>query len=471
MSARLTRNNVKAGIFVVGGAVILLLGLMKVGNFWGYLFEKRTHYVFRFTIEDGAAGLKKGSMVKVGGQPVGEVLAVTFARPEGATVVPLEQTAASRFARALENADPAQPDKAIFVRASMNSDIEIFRNAKVYLELPLLGSVSTINIPDLGGGEYFTRAADAKDVKSVAIPKLAALDIIPGTLAPPSFLGQAGYGAEQKEQLQVILQRGSEISNQVKEMVSQTQGTLKNTMASVEEAAKNMSEATGTVNKKLPTWSETITTLLERASSGADEFKQSLIAAKAVVATVQSAIDDNRQNLNRILKGAADTAENSAALTQKINDDLYQVVRDALVDGRKVMAKSADVVDQVNRLVEEKTPEFSRMIANARLASDQLKLTMTEVRRNPWRLLYQPTRREIEEELTYDAARTYAEAVGQLRASTEALEAVVAGSGGPGGPTPEQRKQLEAITGDIQASFKTYQDAERKFLDRLTREK
>ncbi|MGD9690226.1 MAG: hypothetical protein AB7K52_11290 [Phycisphaerales bacterium] len=473
MSARLSRNNVKAGVFVAAGIAGLLIVLMTIGNVWDYFTQSRTTYVFRFSIDDGALGLKKGSIVKIGGKPVGEVVKVTFKKPDDAKSVDPLETQSFRVQYPINGDAPApEPREAIYVIVSIDTkEVPVYRNAKVFLELPLLGNVSTINIPDVGGGRYNARSAPGQPVQQIDIGRLQPWEMIPATLAPPTFLGQAGYGPDQKDQLQIILQRGSEIAEQVKEMVSSTQGQLDSTMRSVEDAAKNLSSATGMVNGRLPNWLDQIGTILVSANGAAEEGRQRLIEAKALLVVVQNALDENRANIDRIFSGAARTAENTAAITDKVNNELYAIVRDALIDGRKVLATTSEAVDRVDRLLAEKTPEFGRIIANARLASDQLKLTMTEVRRNPWRLLYQPTRREIEEELTYDAARTYAEAVSQLRAGTEALEAAVGGMPGDTAAVSEQeRERLRLITQEIQASFAKYRDAEQKFLERLTRE-
>jgi len=451
MSARVSRNNLKAGVLLVGSLLAGLAIALQLGNVIGMLTERRATYVFRFSLADGAMGLKKGSMIKVGGQPVGEVSRVTFQRPADAKdVPPLEIASGVGPEPKTHGNGVAAPDEgrspptAVYVIASIRRDLVLYRDARVYLELPLLGSVSTINIPN---------------------------EIIPGTLAPPTFLGQAGYGPEQKEQLQIILQRGKEISNQVSDMVGSAKSQLDGTLGSLKAAAEQINDATGRVNTRLPDWLELITQALVNTRSATGEAEQRLIQAKALIATVQQAIDENRAVVDRILSNTERATANVATLTEKVNTELYGTVKDTLADGRRALGAFAEVGEKAAQFVTEKTPELGRIVANARLSADQMKLMMTEVRRNPWRLLYQPTRREIEEELTYDAARTYAEAVGQLRAASDSLQAVLsAGSTPGGGGTPPDRAQIDEITRTIRESFGRYQDAERRFLDRLVSE-
>lgn len=479
MSGRAPRNNLKAGIFLAVALVTFMAICMKLGDVIGALTESRATYVVRFSLNDGAMGLKKGSMVKVGGQQVGEVTQVSFKRPPKSKDVPqleAQQVAPGRAGPgepAESQAGGRQAPGAVFVTISVRREVMLFHDAKVYLELPLLGSVSTINIPDVGGGEYTVPGADARSVVTKKIGELDEWEIVPGTLAPPAFLGQAGYGAEQKEQLQIILQRGKEISVQLEGMVSSSRSTLDGTLGSLREAADTINQATGSVNKQLPDWLTAITKTLANVQGASGEAEQRLIEFKAIVATVKNTLDENRQYLDRLFQNSAKASDNIVELTDKVNKELYGAVRDALADGRRALVNIAEVTEKANQFAAEKTPELGRMIANARLASDQLKLTMTEVRRNPWRLLYQPTRREIEEELTYDSARTYADAVGQLRAASDSLQAVLAQASGKSGsePTPQQRQQLDVMTAEIREAFDRYREAEKRFLDRLTKDK
>lgn len=463
----------KAGLLLGGVLVVGLAIALQLGNVIGLLTERRTTYVFRFSLADGAMGLKKGSMVKVGGQPVGEVTAVSFERPGQGVDVRAIETASRPGVKESDAAheaaardDGRATPTAVYVVASLRRELVLYRDARVYLELPLLGSVSTINIPDIGGGIYNEPATDPTSTISKQVGTLAEWEIVPGTLAPPTFLGQAGYGPEQKDQLQIILSRGKEISVQVSDMVGSAKSHLDGTLVSLKAAAEQINEATGRVNTRLPDWMELVTQALVNTRAATSEAEQRLIQAKALIATVQKAIDDNRAVVDRILSNTEKATANVATLTEKVNNELYGTVKDTLADGRRALAAFADVGEKASRFATEKTPELGRIVANARLAADQMKLMMTEVRRNPWRLLYQPTRREIEEELTYDAARTYAEAVGQLRAASDSLAAIIEASGAPG-VAPADRGQIDEVTKAIRESFGRYQDAEKRFLERL----
>jgi hypothetical protein len=103
-------------------------------------------------------------------------------------------------------------------------------------------------------------------------------------------------------------------------------------------------------------------------------------------------------------------------------------------------------------------------MANFRLASDQLKLTMMEVRRAPWRLLYRPDTKELQYELLYDSARAYATAVSDLRAATESLEAAQAA----GGARPAtEGATIDELIDQVRRALDAYRLTEEKFVNLL----
>lgn len=450
MATRTTTNNLKAGVFLLVSLVAFMVMAAVIGGAWDRIVTSRTTYVFRFDLPTGGMGLKKDSAVKVGGQQAGFVTAVDFRKPDGAK----EFDVKGRPAPAAPGKDGRLPPNYVYVTANVRSDLVLFRNAMVNLELPLLGSVSTINIPDVGG---------AAKLGEPGAEVLAAWDVIDGSLSPPTFLAQAGYGNDQKTQMQSILERGSTISTQVGEMIDTFKQHLSPALQDAREAVTNVRDLTGEFAKNRQQWAAMVNDALGNMRAATGEAAERAVEAKAVVAMVKDAIEHNRPFIDRIFFNAAEA-------TEKVNGELLATVRDALVDGRKAVANVADITDRARPFVAEAVPDLKRTLANARLASDQLKLAMVEIRRTPWRLLYQPTRKELEEELMYDRVRTYAAAVGDLRSASETLTSALEGSGsGPGSPL--DRNQIQAMTKDMAEAFERYRQAEKQFLDKLLTDK
>jgi hypothetical protein len=87
--------------------------------------------------------------------------------------------------------------------------------------------------------------------------------------------------------------------------------------------------------------------------------------------------------------------------------------------------------------------------------SDQLKLTSIEVRSQPWRLLHQPTTKELSAQVLYDATRAFAEAASNLRAASESLQAARPGS------------DTAHLSDELRTAVERYRTAEQALLDKL----
>lgn len=95
-------------------------------------------------------------------------------------------------------------------------------------------------------------------------------------------------------------------------------------------------------------------------------------------------------------------------------------------------------------------------MANLQLTGDQLKLAAIEVRRSPWRLLYSPSKKELETDNLYDAARSFALAASTLEGSIASLKEVTA-------DTPEDRARIEQMNAYLDKLYGRFREAEQAF--------
>ena len=98
------------------------------------------------------------------------------------------------------------------------------------------------------------------------------------------------------------------------------------------------------------------------------------------------------------------------------------------------------------------------MLTDLREASSELKLSMIEIRRNPWRLLYQPTSEVVAHENLYDAARTFTIAAADLKVAGESLQQVLASDPQALADDPELARAIREDLGD---QLRRYEDAQR----------
>ena len=406
---RSSSNNVRAGLFVliaIGLAFVCVLALSGLTK----RLKSFDRYVVRFTLATGAAGLEVGSQVQVGGRMVGQVEEIRLrTQPEGS--------------------NPAGID----IEIEVDSGVRFFGTPVAYLERPLLGAGATLNFSSVGNAA----------AESPVTPG----SVLRGEIAAPSFLAQAGYGEEQKSQLQTILQRGSEIAEDIRGLSKDLR----------EKTGPDIQAVVSDVRGRSTAWFDRIDSVTANADSFAAALPQVGEDAKALARQLREAVDDNRERFDRIVANIDQAA-------QGVNDETMPLVNDLLRDGKAAMGEARTALEKIDRLVTEEEPGLRKSLANARLASDQLRLTMAEVRRSPWRLLYRPDARETEFGLLYDAARTYADAVSDLRSASETLRAAQTTGGDPGTPA-SNADRLSLLLRNLETSFETYRTAERRFLD------
>ncbi len=413
MSIRAARNNILAGGFVV---VAMALGvwasfqLSSVPPMSGL-----TRFTVRFSLADGAAGLKQGSDVLLAGQKIGRVLSVNFVQDGGV---------------------PTGVDVEVETRA----DVTLYEDAGVYLQLPLLGTLSSINVTEAGspGAAPFTGTSAA----------IESGDRVTGHLAPPAFLAQAGFGAAQAAQLrssitalEAGISRATKLLDKSSPLVEGGLGDAQKLLAQLRIKVEEWSKLVDATAANIERASGRLDPLMTKAETGLDGAIEAIEQVRGLVA-------ENRSKLGTIM-------DNVQSATGKIDQKTIDEVNSAIAAGRDALETFSGALTGVSRLVKEESPSVRRTIANLRLMSDQLKLTAVEVRSQPWRALHSPTNKELSTQVLYDATRAYAEASSDLRGAAEALAAA---------DTPEAAAELSAY---LREKMDTYKAAEKALMDRL----
>jgi ABC-type transporter Mla subunit MlaD len=425
------KNNVLAGIFVLAGIALAVVASVVISGAGERLIPKN-RYVVRFSLEDGAAGIKQGSLVNAGGQPVGHVTGVEVAREDGRPV-------------------------GVDVMIAVRSDLIFFKDAYAYLEAPLLGGMASINIPNPGKGQA-TPQGEAGRLEDGG--RLA------GRLAPPSALAQAGYGPDQVTQVQAMIRQASQVVDRIDRLTSRVEQELDPTVSGIRAAVDDFRAVASDVRGRTPEWTARIDSTLASAEKAASGLNDAVEEAKARVADARKLIDTVQATLDRNTEHVDAIVANVESATRKVDTESLKLFNDALARGSEGADRFASLAARAENFLVEQSPTVRRLLANFRLASDQIKLAAVEIRAKPWLLLYSPKTKELESEVMYQAARSYAEAVSDLRAASEALEAASASTGSP---LAMDRESIQGMQSRIKEAFAAYQKAEQGLLDLLIR--
>lgn len=423
---RTSRNNALAGLFLLLALALGLLAVVVMADIRERM-RPTNDYIVRFPLDVGAGGLEPGSSVTVGNQPAGRVTGWEFSR------------------------DPERDEPVIDVRVRVRADIGIGADAHALLVVPLLGTTSSINIPRLG---------DASPDNL-----LACGGVIEGRMSTPAFMAQAGWGPDQAEQMQDLLRSASEVGERLNRLTARVEDEFDPMVEDVRAAIEDVRAIVADARSRWPEWGDSADRIMARLDEAAAslpgitaEAREGVEEARAVVASVQSMIDDNRPRIDSAII-------NIDELMEKASGEGYDAVLAVIERASEGVDQFAEAADHVNTLIKQQSPELRTIVANARLASDQLKLTTTEVRRAPWKLLSKPTgRRELENEVLYDSVRQYAIAVSNLRATAASLESVALADGEP---TELDRRTIDMLVRNLEEAFQRYEEAERLFMERF----
>ena len=429
------RNNVLAGTFVVIGVILFTAAIIALSD----LAERLTptnEYTVWFDLERGAAGLSPGSTVTLGGQPIGWVTDIT-----------------------LENNDEGQ--MAVRVRFKARRDVQMYENASPQIVTPLIGNIGTLNLPSAGDPATIAAFHGAG-------PQLEDGESLVGGLAPPSFLAQAGVGEPEIRSVRSIIANVERASERIDRILAQVDDNLpeviddvRSTTTDARATAARAREIADDARETWDGWRDRLTDILERGqhiaqdiTDGVEDFRT---RATGFLTAAREAIDDNRPRIDEFM-------ENARQFSQRVNEELYQDIAQAVANGRESVEEFRRVGQRLNESLDDSIPNIERLLANSRLASDQLKLTLADVRAAPWRVLYQPGRKELESELIYGSVRSYVEAVSDLRAASASIEAALQRAT-TDAARPADPDHLADLARRLDAAFQRYEQREQEFFN------
>ncbi len=398
------RNNFLAGLLVVFTILGVVAAVVMIGS--GLDYVGKDTYRVRFSLGEGVSGLKRGAGVRVGGVPAGNVKSVRFQRNAAGSI------------------------NGVIVEISIDSDIVLRENAVAELESPLLGTVGTINFPTLGAGA-----------------PLGPDDVLEGNIAPPSIFAQAGYGDEQKGQVRNILQRFSEIGDKFSDAGDKAIGVLDDTKI-----------VTGDFETKWPEWRGRVDSVTENLDRTVERGPEIAASVEERIETIRQILEENRQPAKEGIASFQSGTEQFDQMMTTIREEYLAIAEEILDNANAAVADVGRSVSDVRGLIDEELPGVRRTLANLRLGSDQLRDTLVEVRRSPWRLIYRPDLRQLDYELLYSTARHYASSVEELRAATEALRGVVRAADQTRTVDQETVQRLLAGLEDAFTDFRAAQD-------------
>ncbi len=118
----------------------------------------------------------------------------------------------------------------------------------------------------------------------------------------------------------------------------------------------------------------------------------------------------------------------------------------------------AEISQNVKQMIVLNRENIDEMLDDMVLVAANLKATAEEVRRNPWRLLYQPDDKELKAADIYDAVNAYSNSATQLDQALTKLKALRRMPA----DDPQLKETVDAIRKHLDESFKKLKKVEEK---------
>ncbi len=467
-------SNVKAGIFVVVGIILTFAVVVVLSDFDG-LTRATRQVTVRFNLADGLKGLKEGATVTIGDHPAGGVRSIADARDE-------------------------ETGRIIGKRVTFEipAEYQLYDNAIVKLNPPPLGGGTSLNIESVGydasdeaepavlfNHRFIVRLDDQgepvalneetralwNDPRARAEAKRVTVDDLGRWKLGESWEYEPG------EELPGGVETTPMIADMVREMGIRDieRRRIRNIIRHVQTLTAELSrdpQRYGKIIEQARSLTARADEALAKINGILDDNREN---AKAAVASARGILEDNRADLRSAIATAKDLLEKNKPVVDEAlayTRDVMKRVRDQTMDkitaavdhASTTLAGARKTMEQLEAMATTQRPILERMIANLRLASDNLKLAVVEIRRAPWRLLYQPTEKEVDTENLYSAARSFLLAADSLETSIASLKGVVDQHG--------QRidtadRNFKRTVDKLKLSVEKFDEAEQQFWDAL----
>lgn len=458
MAARTNSQYVVAAIWLLAGLAIAVVIFAAVGNQLES-FKAKNIYRAEFLLTDGAAGLKPGSVVRIGGQDFGRVEKLQLDDQVFPTKIFVDFSLPKSIVLYMDPAAPATEQLALAEQENPPAGYDKRgRRMNFRLEQPILGSGSVINLTSVGWPK--------DDRSNILQPEMTMKPEghIKGVPAP-GLLAQAGIEKKDIDKLKLAL-------GDFQATVSRVRGDYETWRTDIDEGVKRAKGIVVKVDDIVTENRENIKTTIAEGPKVMKKFNDGIDDARSVIADAKKAWPEWQANVSSTLRNADE-------FVKTLNPDsgkLYKQVVETINDGREglkkfdaTFANLKGVSATAQTILDESAPEIRQILASSRLASDQLKLTLAEVRRNPWKMLYQPGRKELQQDLLFMASRNYADAVSDLRSASTSMESIIAAAKAGGRAIDE--KEVTELREKMIGSFSKYEAAEKELLDRLVGER
>lgn len=431
------RNNLRMGMFVtvaIALAVAIVLTLSDLSRF----VTPQTRYTAIFEVEEGVRFLRAGSEVQIGGLPVGRVQSVELTT----RILPVAGD---------ESASPMAQD-CLAAEFTIPPDIKLFDQAVIIVSGPLIGAQSWLEIIDTG--------RDPERAQT-PLPPGSEIDAVGGGLLT-AMLGPQG------NELMDNVTAGSaffrRIDSEYDQRVAPTLDDLRASAGNVRAITDDVRSMTEDLrHQRYQAWADQVDAIMAWTDGATRQLDDLTATGQSVLTQADEILAENREPIRQSIANVSTGTADAQAILDRVRHETVDRVHRLLDHADDAVASAGTTLDRLATDYDVWSSEVEEALANAALTSQQLKLTAVEVKRNPWKLLYRPDATELEHELLYESARSFAMAAADLRAASTAVNRMLDRHG----ETLDDPALRERITQSLIEPLDRYENAQRELFEVL----
>ena len=398
-------NNLRAGIFVTTIlALALAVGfvLLKVD-----LFSKYQTLVLQFDTTEGVSGLSRGSEVKVGGLSVGRVTLIAPEIDKDGNLAAINVSIEIMAGIPVRYSDTA-PEGA---------------NAEVIRVGSLVGSTAIINFNSLG---------------QAPAPVLKSGDMLLATRGSGMLTTLVGPANAVR-------------TNEIIKGLAVTAAWLKTIpeeyRTRIVPTLQNLSTTTANFNQDYDAWRKPI--------------GDTLLSAQSFTGNADQLLKDNKAKFSQLMDS---TMGDAKIIASEFRTKSLPALQKLLDQGADAASSLSNSLDQIEQQMPARLIDLRDFMLDAREIAGQFKLAAIEIRRSPWKLLYQPKPGEVAHENLYNATRAFALATADLKTASASLQAVLAQDANKFNSDENFRKEVRQ---EVLDSLEKYDAAQRQLFEVL----
>jgi hypothetical protein len=416
--AKKKTNEVAVGITTL---VVLALTVYIVVTLadWSSWFVRHQEISVRLPYQTGLKGLAEGSPIILGGTKIGQITRTWIGAPE----------------------KDAQGREIIYIYFTMKipSQYTLRQDCLLSPYSNMLGGQATLVIKDVGSKGEVIANGQTVDVRmeSGISDAIESLKNELNTTNPDSLLYQIKYEFNRQNPDSILAKLITTMNNlvQISEKINLqvTDDPAKHTLvAKFNQILDQIQSITDQLNSQL---ARTDGTAMAKIHKSLDTLSSSLTQVDDLLKTNQQPITDAIAKANEAIGDIRTAAANLKSFTG---------------DAREMLVANRDTIDG--------------MIRNLSEVSVNLKMASREVRQAPWKLLYKPTKSEMQFQGVVDAADSFAAGAERLDNATTRLKSLMQQSESR---APIDRERINNILADLETSFEQFHKAENKLWEEL----